>query len=80
MSMYTLLRNNTMPSEEEMEKAFEGVAINIGYGFVHLLIIILQVTCVDVQDTDLFWMDTEHSAVKIMMEIVLAVKMNILEL
>ena len=80
MSMYTLLRNNTMPSEEEMEKAFEGVAINIGYGFVHLLIIILQVTCVDVQDTDLFWMDTEHSAVKIMVEIVLAVKMNILEL
>ena len=30
-----------MPSEEEMEKAFEGVAINIGYGFVHLLIIVL---------------------------------------
>ena len=26
-----------MPNEEEMEKAFEGVAINIGYGFVHLL-------------------------------------------
>ena len=24
MSMYTLLRNNTMPTEEEMEKAFEG--------------------------------------------------------
>ena len=23
--MYTLLRNNTMPSEEEMEKAFEGM-------------------------------------------------------
>ena len=41
MSMYALLRNNTMPSEEEMEKAFEGVAINIGYGFVHLLIIVL---------------------------------------
>ena len=80
MSMYTLLRNNTMPSEEEMEKAFEGVAINIGYGFVNLLIIILQVTCADVQDTDLFWMDTEHSAVKIMVEIVLAVKMNILEI
>ena len=25
MSMYTLLRNNTMPTEEEMEKAFEGI-------------------------------------------------------
>ena len=24
MSMYTLLRNNAMPIEEEMEKAFEG--------------------------------------------------------
>ena len=24
MSMYTLLRNNAMPTEEEMEKAFEG--------------------------------------------------------
>ena len=24
MSMYTLLRNNTMPTEETMEKAFEG--------------------------------------------------------
>ena len=24
MSMYTLLRNNTMPTEEEMEKALEG--------------------------------------------------------
>ena len=29
MSMYTLLRNNAMPSEEEMEKAFEG-----GYNMV----------------------------------------------
>ena len=24
MSMYTFLRNNPMPTEEEMEKAFEG--------------------------------------------------------
>ena len=28
MSMYTLLRNNVMPIEEEMEKALEGYLLN----------------------------------------------------
>ena len=40
----------------------------------------LQVTCADVQDTDLFWMDTEHSAVKVMVGIVSVSKTIILEL
>ena len=29
MSMYTLLRNNTMPTEEEMERAFEGLSMSL---------------------------------------------------
>ena len=45
-----------------------------------LLFLWPQVTCAGVQDTDLFWMDTEHSAVKVMAGIVLVVKMNIVEL
>ena len=71
-----------MPSEEEMEKAFEGRHQQSLYVYTHALFYSFnfKVTCADVQDTDLFWMDTEHSAVKVMVETVLVVKMNTLEL
>ena len=36
MSMYTLLRNNVMPTEEEMERAFEGLSMSFRKGNYHV--------------------------------------------
>ena len=69
-----------MPTEEEMERAFEGLSMNFNRGQYLTTIMFIQVTCVGVLVIDLYWMGLEHSVVREIVEIVLVAKMITLEL
>ena len=59
MSMYTLLRNNAQPTEQEMEASLKGGDITAYAQLEYRMQFVCQVTCVVAMVTDPYWTASE---------------------